>query len=56
MALARRLAPDLLREITDGEVNWVRRFVAKGRNLCLVRGDDQGDDGGTRLLLLKLVL
>ena len=36
LALAGRLAPNLLREISDGKVDRVRRFVAKGGDLCFV--------------------
>lgn len=56
LALAGRLAPNHLREISDSKVDRIGRLVAKAGDLCLVGGNDQGDDSSTRLVLLQLLL
>ena len=56
LASARGFAANVFREIPNRHVHRVRRFVAYHRELCLVRGDDQRDDGTPGLALVNLLL
>ena len=47
---------DLLRDVSNGDVNGVCCLVSEQRQLCFVCRYDDGDDCGARVVLFKLGL
>lgn len=56
LTAARWLAADILWQVAEGHVHRVGTLVADEGELCLVGGDDDGDHGRARLLLLECAL
>ena len=54
--MTRGFASNMLRNIADSEVDWIRLFATKKRNLSLVGGDDDRNYGSSRLVRLQFVL
>lgn len=56
LATLRGFASDILRKITDGNVNWIRSLVPEQGDLCLVGRDDDGNDSCARFVGFDSVL
>lgn len=56
MATTRRFAANFLWDITNGEIHWVCRLVAKHSDLRFVRRDDNWNNGPTWTMLIKFFL
>lgn len=45
LRLTRRLTADIFWNVADGNVDRISRLIAKNRELCLVRGNNDRNDG-----------
>ena len=53
---SRGLPADVFREITQRHIDGICSLASKHGQLCLVGGDDDGDESRAGLLLLELLL